>query len=281
MKDSMMQFICNVCNSLVENVPFEHLEREGGLCSHCGSTVRQRCLIHLLSCHLFGESSPIALWPERKSITGIGISDWHRFAEFFEGKVSYLNTQYDREPFLDVRKPQDNYRGSADFVICSDVLEHVPPPPQVAFDGLYSLLKPGGILVFTVPYGLEYTREHYPELHDWKLEKNANDITLVNTTKAGQVQTFRDLVFHGGWGEILEMRVFGEKDIARHVHDAGFAHFKIMRHDVPAFGIRIKEPWSCPMTATRLRRSWLTKLRAHFSLIGLRSHDEMHSNSNS
>ena len=40
---------------------------------------------------------------------------------------------------------------TCDFVISSDVLEHVAPPYERALSNLLRLLKPGGLLVLTVP----------------------------------------------------------------------------------------------------------------------------------
>lgn len=229
----------------------EQLEREGGACQECGSTVRLRSLIHLLSTNLFGNSLPLSKWPARPDITGIGISDWYRFEEYFAGKVSYTNMQFDREPFLDITKPDAKHRKTADFIICSEVLEHVAPPARLGFEGLYSMLKPGGVLIFTVPYGLGQTQEHYPDLFDWKLEQLGTQLMLVNTTRSGFRQTFSNLVFHGGWGEVLEMRVFGLQDIIDHFEAAAFTDLHIMEDDVPDYGICFKETWSLPMTARR------------------------------
>jgi 2-polyprenyl-3-methyl-5-hydroxy-6-metoxy-1,4-benzoquinol methylase len=43
-----------------------------------------------------------------------------------------------------------NMHGSADCVVCTEVLEHLEDP-QAAIKKLYSLLKPGGIIIVTVP----------------------------------------------------------------------------------------------------------------------------------
>jgi len=42
-----------------------------------------------------------------------------------------------------------------DIVICTEVLEHIPEPSK-ALDSIVSLLKPGGIALFTVPAGMMY-----------------------------------------------------------------------------------------------------------------------------
>jgi uncharacterized Zn finger protein len=49
----MIRFTCNVC-SKSEECSEELFEREGATCSGCGSTVRFRALMHLLSVELFG-----------------------------------------------------------------------------------------------------------------------------------------------------------------------------------------------------------------------------------
>ena len=246
-----MRFICNICGGSVVALSAKSFDRESGWCSYCGSTVRQRSLVHLLSSHLFNRSLPIPAWPRRTDLRGIGISDWHRFAEFFTGKVSYFNTHYDRKPFLDIRDPPSKCRALADFVICSDVLEHVPPPVQPGFDGIHSLLKPGGSLILTVPYGFENTKEHFPDLYHWFLESDGAGRKLVNTTRYGGRQIFRNLRFHEGSGQVLEMRVFGLNDVVRHVQKAGFIEVSVFNDDVPEYGIHLKYPWSRPLTAKR------------------------------
>jgi len=43
-------------------------------------------------------------------------------------KFNHLNTFYDREPRLDITSPPPDVRGMLDFIVSSDVLEHVAPP---------------------------------------------------------------------------------------------------------------------------------------------------------
>ena len=71
------------------------------------------------------------------------------------------------------------------------------------------MLRQGGLLLLTVPYGLQpETIEHFPELHEFTLVERDGGCELHNLTKSGVRQTFRNLVFHGGRGSTLEMRVF-------------------------------------------------------------------------
>ena len=247
-------FQCNTCGATVTTVPYEALEREGGLCPRCGSNVRIRSLTHLLSIGLQGRSIPIAQWKKtRQSV--YGVSDWPGFAKHLHRVCRYTNTQFDRVVFpkaifLDVTAPDEAFIGKADVLLCSDVLEHVTPPVQRAFDGLFAMLRPGGTLVFTVPYTLDETVEHFPDLYAWKLVDLKATPVLVNRTRSGKIETFEGLVFHGGRKAVLEMRVFGLKSILEHLAAAGFVGVTVMAEDVPEYGIRL-EPWSRPITARR------------------------------
>jgi hypothetical protein len=114
------------------------------------------------------------------------------------GKASIFHeVNYHCEPLLDITRPAPHWLGVNDLVITSDVFEHVPPPIQTAFDNLYALLKPGGVVVFSVPFSLESeTREHYPDLHQYSLRQEGNaGWVLENVTRDGRREQFRVLFF--------------------------------------------------------------------------------------
>ena len=73
--------------------------------------------------------------------------------------------------------------------------------------------------------------------------------TLTNRTRDGEMQTFTDLVFHGGPGSTLEMRLFSREALEREFKDAGFARIRIAAEPYLPFGIHWPEPWSVPMVA--------------------------------
>jgi SAM-dependent methyltransferase len=142
--------------------------------------------------------------------------------------------------------------GSNDFVISSDVFEHVLPPVARAFDNVSRLLKPGGLFILTVPFGTQpKTIEHFPELHDFKIVETDGNYVLTNVTREGVVQRFDRLVFHGGPGTTLEMRVFAEGDLIKHLAAAGFLEIEVHRNPLFQYGIWWAGPCSFPISARK------------------------------
>jgi SAM-dependent methyltransferase len=236
----MYAFTCNICDSVCS---VEVLDREASSCRQCGSNVRFRWIVHALSLALFGESLPLRGFPVRKDIRGMGLGDPLPIAEVLTEKFDYSNTCYDREPRFDItsRPPAT---GEFDFIVASEVFEHVAPPVQTAFDNLAGMLKPAGTAVFSSPWESDgETLEHFPNLHDWGLVKLRSGYVLVNRTADGRLETFEDLNFHEGpTGEALEMRVFSRHGLLANCAAAGFAA-EAFAEDEPAFGI-VQEPWS-------------------------------------
>ena len=245
-----MTFQCNVCGESSQTA-LTALTRETGLCTHCGANVRTRSLAYLVGLSLFGERRPTTQWAARSDVVAYGVSDWPEFAKYYH--FSYTNTQFDHrlgdQPFLDITQPPSEWIETADLVSCSEVLEHVPPPVDLAFKGLYRLLKPGGTLVLTVPYSFVGTVEHFPELHNWEL-LDGNRV-LRNVTREGKVEVFSELCFHGGGQTVLEMRVFGLDGIHKELVRAGFENVGIMDYDVLQYGIRYGGLAGRPIIAQR------------------------------
>lgn len=243
-------YSCNVCGGRCRALPDE-LEREAAQCPRCGSNMRNRAVVHHLSVALFGQSLRIDEFPaSARELAGIGMSDSDCYAARLAKRLRYTNTYYHKEPRLDVLAPPPAYLNRFRFIISSDVLEHVAPPIERAFANLHAMLVPGGILVLTVPFVVDgETVEHFPELHEYRIERDHERSILVNRTRDGRSQTFRNLVFHGGPGTTLEMRVFSESALLRHLRDAGFSDIRVHREPVLATGIDWKHPWSVPITA--------------------------------
>jgi len=244
-----VSFRCNVCGAACRAAPAS-LSRETRSCGACGSTVRTRTIVHLLTTELFGRSMALSEVPRRTDLVGIGLSDSPGYAVPLAKRLGYTNTYFHTEPRLDIADVPADRTAEADFIIASDVFEHVAPPVARAFANARQLLKPRGVLIFSVPYSLAAdTVEHFPDLYDYRLIEVAGVWRLENRTSDGRLQVFTDLVFHGGPGTTLEMRLFSRAALEREFRAAGFARMRIADEPCPEHGIAWPEPWSVPMVA--------------------------------
>jgi SAM-dependent methyltransferase len=214
--------------------------------------MRVRAVIALLSEELLGIPMTLAEFPVLKGIRGVGMSDSDELGEKLAQKLDYTNTFYHQAPQLDVTKPDPNDFGRFDFILSSEVMEHVPPPVEAAFANLFRMLKPNGLLIMTTPYTLGgRTREHFPDLHDFALVSLGLKTVLVNRRRDGSVETFEDLIFHGGPGSTVEMRVFTEESLRENLLHAGFSSMRVASENVPEFGVEHAENWSLPIVARK------------------------------
>src|SRR5215212_7892213 len=100
-----MNFVCNVCAAEVQDCPDARVDRDITSCPQCYSTVRSRGVVHLLSIALYGRSIALPSFPTDKTIAGVGLSDWEKYARMLAEKFTYANTFFHAEPFLDVSRP--------------------------------------------------------------------------------------------------------------------------------------------------------------------------------
>ena len=232
----VIEYRCNLCGCK-NRLDSSQFHRELAACKKCGALARFRGIIHALA-NFLGESEDAILrdWPIHKRIFGIGMSDWNGYARLLRRKFSYENTFYDRKPKLDILNLTEKHLGKYDFVISTDVFEHILPPLQQGFDNLFRLLKPGGCLIFSVPYTrTAQTVEHYPGMLDYEILNFRGTRILVNRDDGGRLQVYDNLVFHGGKGATLEMRIFCETDILNRLAQSGFEDIKV--YDQPNLSI--------------------------------------------
>lgn len=243
---------CNICGFRLLAAPELLSVREATSCDVCGSSLRARALMAALQPELdgSGEVRVLERVPRRADIRGIGMSDTTAYAIALERRFDYVNTYFHQPPFLDIRTPGKEYLAQFDFAVSSDVLEHVGGPCLDTLRNLRSLLKPGGLLALTVPYGFqEETVEHFPELHDYRIEGEGDGRVLVNITEDGREQRFGDLRFHGGDGSTLELRYYAYGDLVRWLGEAGFTDIKRHETRFPEWGIIHKDLTDLPITA--------------------------------
>lgn len=248
--DNALSFTCNICGCK-NLVKVEKLSREISSCMDCESTIRFRSIIHVLSLELFGKSIVLRDFPTNKDINGLGMSDAYMYAELLSEKFSYQNKYFHEEPRFDITDISSEQTNSLDFIISSEVYEHVLFPVSTAFINTRKLLKDNGVFVFTVPYLKEgdSTIEHFGQLHDFEILKIDDNYTLRDTNRDGNVREFSNLVFHGGDGSTLEMRIFCEKSLIDELTSAGFTKIKFHGESYLKYGIYHPTNWSLPITA--------------------------------
>jgi SAM-dependent methyltransferase len=245
----MVSFTCNICGTH-NNV--QHFATEPASCA-CGSNVRLRALIYLLSMELFGQSLNLPDFPRVKAIRGLGMTDNECYARILADKFDFTNTYYDREPRFDFTESHPALEGQYDFILSADVLEHIAPPVERALDEVCHLLKPHGFLGITVFCNpLDRMREHFPDLNEYRLVRLGNATVLVNRRRDGSLEIREDLIFHGGPGATLEMREFGIGELQAKLLGAGFHGVHFLTENVPEIGAIFDHDVSQPLIARKL-----------------------------
>jgi SAM-dependent methyltransferase len=193
------------------------------------------------------------MFPVARHIRGLGMSDWEPLVDGLADKLYFQNTFFHTTPKLDLLQLAPEYLGSYDFVIASEVFEHISPPVQPAFDGLPRLLRPNGFIVFTVPWRPSgSTQEHFPNLFDWRIVELRSGHIVVNRDKKGALEVFENPIFHGGPGQTLEMRVFTRPDLITHLQNAGLSSLQFAPiEENPRFGIIWEGDWSIGLVARK------------------------------
>ncbi len=172
-------------------------------CSGCGSNVRFRWLVYRLSLELFGRTVSLVQFPSDKSIKGIGLTDPDSIARVLTERITYRNTYLNTQPHLDIRS-DPSLIGTLDFLIASEVFEHVEPPVIEAFRNATTLLKRSGVLLLTVPWVWDgYPEQAVPDLYDWKLDREGDRWLVVNRKPNGEIERFYDMVWDDGFGPSL------------------------------------------------------------------------------
>lgn len=251
-KENTIPHTCNVTGKkfFLDN---SEKHREMGLRFECNC--RHRAIIYFLTKKLYDEPKILSEVNENKKINGIGMSD-SGFDILLKEKFSYTNTFYHQHPFLDIynNKHVDTYK-NLDFIICSDVFEHINPHPdiQIAFNNLYKMLKPGGFVIFSVPYNDKAHMEHYPSLFKYSIEFNDGEYLVQNETINGKKEIFSNPIFHGGPGATLEMRQFSKDSIINYFNSSGFSkiEFNEIEEDLNQYGIYWHTDLDLIITATK------------------------------
>lgn len=250
-ENRIAQAQCPVCGCRYA-LNLETEGREARLCPQCGASGRISALVHLACEIIHGDCTPLDEQPVRKDFMILGLSDSPVFAGRFAEKYSYTNTFFHKEPVLDITRPGVGHLGRYDLLISSEVFEHVTGPSPTAFAGAFSVLKPGGHLLLTVPFvNVGEDREHYQGVIGYTARRMAEGGWVAELEfEDGSFRTDHSAIFHGGPGLTLEMRLFNRKRLLEELAGAGFVDIVVHDENMPQFGINWG-PASRPVTARK------------------------------
>ena len=194
----------------------------------------------------------LADFPQLKALRVLGMSDQECYARLLKEKFDYTNTYYDREPRLDFTESHPALYGTYDVILSADVIEHITPPITQALHEMCLLLKPHGFLALTIFCTAQgEIREHFPELHEYRVVPLGQAMVLINRRRDGALEIRDDLVFHGCSGATLEMREFGIPALQSELSASGFRECEFLTDNLPEIGILFDHDVSQPLIARK------------------------------
>ena len=215
---------CILCSAL--NSEENEYIREASCCISCGSTWRARAVTLATITGLGYEPTPLSRINSDWSRIGLGISDDINVSSRLSGKFFYSNSYFDTFPNLDLRKVPEVAKAKFEFVICSDVLEHIDTDLELAVSGLKNLLNENGFAVISVPVDGDHGHlEFYPGLISFSIK---DDIVTWNDQNNMPHKDI-DPEFHGGRGQNLAFRKFSDNTIEDLLLKCGFNSFSPVR----------------------------------------------------
>jgi SAM-dependent methyltransferase len=231
----LIDFACNICGRANTAVG---MHRELAPCAQCGSNARFRAMMVGLSLGLFGQVLPLPKMIADRGIRGWGCSDAEIYANRLVELFDYTNTFLHTEPRADIGDAAtlEIFRG-CQFILCSDVLEHVLVNPVDAIANMYDCLTPDGCLILSAPsYAMQASVEKYPTLRGFSVVAIGGRHAVVYETATGALGFDPDPVFHGGPGSVLEMRLFGHEALLREIRNVGFRRVDMVGDEAQPFG---------------------------------------------
>lgn len=119
-------------------------------------------------------------------VLDVGVGTWALPRQLLQDHCDYIATDCFEHPNIDVVSDihtlsQTFEADSFDFVLCTDVMEHVEKP-WIAAGQFYAVLKPGGILLLTTPFNFHLHGDEFFKDY-WRI--SADGLRFLLSKEAG------------------------------------------------------------------------------------------------
>ena len=116
----------------------------------------------------------------------------------------------------------------------------------------YDTLAPNGFLILSAPtFALSTSVERYPSLRSYQTVNFGERYTVVYETTLGELGFDAEPRFHGGPGQILEMRIISHAQLTQELREVGFQSVETLGDSFEEFGAawpRVVERADVPFT---------------------------------
>ena len=254
---SAPQGVCPICCGYISK-EYTEPTREKRVCQSCRATGRDCAIANLISKLSGYDNVPLKKINVNKGIYIGNMSGSKCLSNALEHKFSYLNTYYHKYPKFDLQNPSVDFAGKFDILINSEVLEYVIGDTINALKGAFFSLKPGGWMIFSVPFvNTGSDMEYYPGLVSYEeIPTNNGKRSAKLYFESGRVKIDTDAKFHGGSDSTLELRLFNRTRLLSELEKAGFESIIIHEQDHPEIGIK----WGAASRMVTARRPVMPKL---------------------
>jgi 2-polyprenyl-3-methyl-5-hydroxy-6-metoxy-1,4-benzoquinol methylase len=123
-------------------------------------------------------------------VLDVGAGTWNFPRQLLQDRCDYIATDCFEHPNVDIVSDIHSltdlfHPGSFDFILCFDVLEHIPRP-WIAVHQLYDVLKPAGTLLLTTPFNFHLHGEQVFKDY-WRMSSDGLRQLMVEEAGFSQV----------------------------------------------------------------------------------------------
>lgn len=124
-------------------------------------------------------------------VLDVGVGTWAYPRQLLQEHCRYVATDCFEHPNIDIVSDIHHLTAvfapaSFDFIICTDVFEHIPRPWEAVHE-LYAVLKPGGTLLLTTPFNF-HLHGKAPVKDYWRISAEGLRVLLQEVAGFAEVE---------------------------------------------------------------------------------------------